>query len=512
MIRLECSSYAYDGGPVVLSGVDLAVEPGALVHVVGPSGSGKTTLARLLAGQTGAGSGAQFRGALTLGGDRLGFSGSPEDPRIDPAAWSSTVAYAAQRTEGQLSMMSATVAEEIAFGPANRGMPAGELRAAVQATAARLGLTDLLNRDPRRLSGGQLRRTIIAAAVVGNPRVLILDEPFQGLDAGSRAEVARTLEVLRAAGTALLICAPMLPGSAPQHSRVLALVSGRPVFDGTLAQAWTAGLERYAIGTEGSAPDVRRDPPQGCAAPVAASDVRQDSTGGPLTELAGVSFSYRREGTSGQAEVLRGVDLRVDPGDIVGLTGANGSGKSTLLQHLNGLLRASSGTVTVAGRLLGRRTATGRLAGAVGFLFQDTDQQLFERTVLREVAYGPTAAGAGREGAQERARTALAAVGLGHAAGEHPYELGFVERRLVAFASLIASEPSVWVLDEPTAGLDLRGRNRVGELLLGHAAAGGAVILATHDGAFADALCTRILELKDGRILSGGARRGADGA
>ncbi|WP_159620186.1 ABC transporter ATP-binding protein [Arthrobacter zhaoguopingii] len=507
MIRLECSSYAYDGGPVALSGVDLAVEPGALVHVVGPSGSGKTTLARLLAGQTGAGSGAQFRGALTLGGDRLGFAGGPGDPLIDPAAWSSTVAYAAQRTEGQLSMMSATVAEEIAFGPANRGVPAGELRAAVQATAARLGLTDLLDRDPRRLSGGQLRRTIIAAAVVGNPRVLILDEPFQGLDAGSRAEVARTLEVLRAAGTALVICAPMLPGSAPQRSRVLALVSGRPVFDGSVAQARTAGLERYAIGTEGSAPDLRRVP----AAP-AAPDVRQVQAAGPLAELAGVSFSYRGEGARGRAEVLRRVDLRVSPGDIVGLTGANGSGKSTLLQHLNGLLRASSGTVTVAGQPLGRRTPTGQLAGAVGYLFQDTDQQLFERTVLREVTYGPAAAAAGREAAQERARTALAAVGLGHAAGEHPYELGFVERRLVAFASLIASGPAVWVLDEPTAGLDLRGRNRVAELLLGHAAAGGAVVLATHDGAFADALCTRILELKDGRILSGGARRGADGA
>ncbi|RJT97511.1 ABC transporter ATP-binding protein [Arthrobacter frigidicola] len=303
----------------------------------------------------------------------------------------------------------------------------------------------------------------------------------------------------------------MLPGAAPGHSRVLALVSGRPVSDGTLGQARTAGLGRYAIGTEGSAPVVLPDPPQGWAAPAAAPGVSVKA-GGPLAELAGVSFSYRGEGARGQAEVLRGVDLRVDPGDIVGLTGANGSGKSTLLQHLNGLLRASSGTVTVAGRPLGRRTATGRLAGAVGFLFQDTDQQLFERTVLREVAYGPAAAGAGREAAQERARTALAAVGLGHAAGEHPYELGFVERRLVAFASLIASGPAVWVLDEPTAGLDLRGRNRVGELLLGHAAAGGAVVLATHDEAFADALCTRVLELKDGRILSGGARRGAGGA
>ncbi|MHA7264375.1 ABC transporter ATP-binding protein [Arthrobacter sp. TMN-37] len=502
MIRLECSSFAYDGGAPVLRGIDLTVGAGALVHVVGPSGSGKTTLARLLAGQTGAEGGAEFRGALTLGGNRLEFTGGASDPRIDPAAWSAEVAYAAQRTEGQLSMMSATVAEEIAFGPANRGVPPTELRAAVQATAARLGLTDLLSRDPRRLSGGQLRRTIIAAAVVGKPRVLILDEPFQGLDAGARDEVAQTLEALRAAGTALVVCAPMLPASAPPASQVLVLVDGSPVFSGTPAQARTAGLGRYSIGTEGTPPDLPGVPPAP-AVPL----LQPVAAGVPLAQLSRVSFTYR----GSAVEALRGVDLTVAPGDIVGLTGTNGSGKSTLLQHLNGLLRASAGTVSVAGEPLARRTPVGRLAGTVGYLFQDTDQQLFERTVLREVAYGPMAAGAEREAAQERARTALAAVGLEHAAAEHPYELGFVERRLVAIASLIASGPALWVLDEPTAGLDQRGRNRVGALLLGHAAAGGAVVLATHDESFADALCTRILELKDGRILSGRARRGAGG-
>jgi energy-coupling factor transport system ATP-binding protein len=190
--------------------------------------------------------------------------------------------------------------------------------------------------------------------------------------------------------------------------------------------------------------------------------------------------------------------------EVIALTGANGSGKSTVLQLFNGLLRPSAGAVEVAGEVLGRR-AVGRAAGRVGFLFQDTDQQLFERTVLREVSYGPAAAGRKRADAAERARAALAAVGLEQFAGEHPYELGFVQRRFVALASLIAAGPALWVLDEPTAGLDQRGRDRLARLILEHAAGAGAVVLATHDDAFARAVCTRILEVKDGTIRPAGA-------
>ena len=516
MIRLECSSFSYEGGPEVLAGIDLRVAAGELVNVVGPSGSGKTTLARLLAGQTGADAGAVFRGALTLGDQRLDFAGGTGesgDPRIDPAAWSATVAYAAQGAWGQLSMLSATVAEEIAFGPANHGVPVPELRDAVHATARRLKLADLLERDPRRLSGGQLQRTILAAAVVGNPPVLVLDEPFQGLDAAAQADVAAVLEDLRSNGTGIVICGPLLPVDAPDGSRVLALAEGRQVFAGTLAEARDVRLGRYGIGTYGVAPDLQqpRDPRRAHDEPVSvvkgsadlpAVPARWVPADGPLVELREVSFSYGQDWAS---RVLRDVDLRVERGEVLALTGANGSGKSTLQQLFKGLLRPTSGSVEVAGEVLGRR-AVGRVAGNVGFLFQDTDQQLFERTVLREVSYGPAAAGRKRVDAAERALAALAAVGLEQAAGEHPYELGFVQRRMVALASLLASGPEAWVLDEPTAGLDQRGRNLVARLILGHAAAGGAVVLATHDDAFARAVCTRVLELKDGRIRTGGQR------
>ncbi|WP_104180961.1 ABC transporter ATP-binding protein [Arthrobacter sp. B0490] len=513
MITLESGSFAYDDGPTLLPDVTLAVGPGEYVIVAGASGSGKTTLARLLAGQTGGDAGSSFRGAITLDGETVRFDGASTDPRIDAAAWSARVAYVAQGGWGQLSMMSATVGEEIAFGPANRGVPAGELRRLVTEVAAALRLTDLLHRDPRRLSGGQLQRTVIASAVVQRPRVLVLDEPFQGLDDDAAQDVAAALAGLRRDGTGVVVCEPMLPRTAPQGARVLALAEGRRVFDGPLVEARRAGLPRYGIGTAGDPPR----PEQGAGpAPV-------DPSAPELVAVARVSFRHAHDGGGPAGDApdghapdggraggagLSGVDLSVRAGEIVAVRGPNGSGKSTLLQHLNGLHRADAGAVTVGGLPI-LRQPTGTLAATVGYLFQDTDQQLFERTVLREVAYGPRAAGLAKDDAARRAVEVLEAMGLGSLARSHPYELGFVQRRLVAVACLLATGPPVWVLDEPTAGLDGPTRSMLAGLLVQRAGEGGAVVLATHDASFADAVAHRTVWLEAGRVRTGDAAPGA---
>ncbi|WDF33889.1 ATP-binding cassette domain-containing protein [Arthrobacter agilis] len=518
---MRSESFTYDDGVPLLSGVQLAVGAGEYVVVAGASGSGKTTLARLLAGLVGSDAGCRFRGSITLAGETVRFDGTPADPRIDRAAWSAAVAFVAQGAWGQLSMMSATVAEEIAFGPSNRGVPTEELRRSVHEVAASLRLTSLLGRDPRRLSGGQLQRTVIAAAVVQRPRVLVLDEPFQGLDEDSAAEVAAALDALRGAGTAVVVCDAMLPRSGPADARVLALAEGHPVFSGLLTEARWAGLRRYGIGTAGDPPGL----PDGLGShpddgePTDHAGVRpQDSPTGagaatpsPLV-LTDVGFRHptgagesaptsdTRSDTGSAGAGLSGITLTVRAGEIVAVRGPNGSGKTTLLQHLNGLHRADTGTVSVLGQQI-RRQPTGTLAGDVGYLFQDTDQQLFERTVLREVAYGPLAAGVRRSEALRRAADALDVVGLGFVRELHPYELGFVQRRLVALASIIATGSTVWVLDEPTGGLDESARTGLARLLRRHARSGGAVVMATHDAAFATAVAHRTIWLDGGRLV-----------
>ncbi|WP_052274209.1 ABC transporter ATP-binding protein [Arthrobacter sp. L77] len=494
MIALDSTGFAYDDGARALAGVALTVEAGDHLVVVGASGSGKTTLARLLAGMTGADAGSTFTGTLTLDDETVRFRGLPGDPRIDPARWSARVAYVAQGAWGQLSMMSSTVAEEIAFGPANRGMPARELRQAVDDVAAALKLTSLLGRDPRRLSGGQLQRTIIAAAVVQRPEVIVLDEPFQGLDDDAARDVAGAMEALRRNGTGVVVCAPMLPRHAPQGARVLALADGRSVFEGPLAEARRAGLQRFGIGTEGE--------------PLRLGDDAAPRPVGPtvpeLVAVRGLGFRYPPEpGSAAPPAGLAGVDLSVRAGEVVAVRGPNGSGKSTLLQHLNGLSRADTGSVTAGGVRIDRQP-TGTLAATVGYLFQDTDQQLFERTVLREVSYGPRAVGLRKDDAARRAVLAFDALGLGALADAHPYELCFVQRRMVALASLIATGPAVWALDEPTAGLDEPARHLLATVLSRHTRDGGCVLMATHDAAFADAVAHRSVWLDGGRIRPDG--------
>ncbi|GAB3547202.1 hypothetical protein GCM10027404_08790 [Arthrobacter tumbae] len=478
MISLDLRSFAYDDDDgAVLADVSLTLGAGERTLVVGASGSGKSTLAGVVAGHFDAGRGHRFVGSLSVAGERLVFEGSGSDPRIDPAAWAAQVGYVGQRAHGQLSMVCETVAEEIAFGLANRGVPTERMRELVIGTAARVGLSELIERDPRRLSGGELQRVCIAAAVVGNPGLLVLDEPFKGLDAVGRGEIDVLLNELMREGTAILQFEPMLPCDLDSRSRVIVLADGT-VVEGLRAEGGE-DLRRYGVGLEGAAPD---------AEPRSGFTVTDEA---PVIQLRDLTFGY------GDDPVLSIADLVIGRGEAVAVLGPNGAGKSTLLQHFNGLLRPTAGAVHVEGRDI-RGHSTGALAATVGFLFQDSDQQLFELTVLREASYGPRAAGYSTKEAARLALQALGEVGMSDLVDAHPYDLCFRDRRLLALASLMATGPRIWVLDEPTVGLDLRGRELLGRLIRRHAAGGGTLVMATHDETFAEAVCSRAIRLNAG--------------
>ena len=225
---------------------------------------------------------------------------------------------------------------------------------------------------------------------------------------------------------------------------------------------------------------------------------------GPASlELCAVGFGYgqgpRRPGTVPPERILRDVDLAVHPGEIVAVTGPNGAGKSTLLRHFNGLLRPSEGDVRLCGRSIAG-VPVGTVADSIGLLFQHPRDQLFERTVLREAAFGLRQL-FGKAEAEGRARAALAAVGLSVAdESAHPAELPASKQRLLALASVLAREPAVLALDEPTVGLDRNGLERLGRAVREAAARGTAVVMVTHDLAYAGATAHRILELDGGRL------------
>jgi energy-coupling factor transport system ATP-binding protein len=214
-----------------------------------------------------------------------------------------------------------------------------------------------------------------------------------------------------------------------------------------------------------------------------------------------VSFSY----PSGVA-ALREVNLTVGSGDAVALVGENGAGKTTLAKLLNGLLMPQNGRVLV-GEWDTRQRTTAQLARRIGYVFQNPDEQLFERTVWAEVAFGPRNLGCAEAEVRASVDAALTQVGLEAKAKHHPYDLHASQRKLVALAAMLAMKTPVIILDEPTTGQDARGIALIGEIVETLKAKGCTVLAISHDVDFCADHFERVVVMSQGRILAEGPTR-----
>lgn len=213
----------------------------------------------------------------------------------------------------------------------------------------------------------------------------------------------------------------------------------------------------------------------------------------PVLDVHGLAFAY----PDGH-QALFGVDLHIHRGERVALLGPNGAGKSTLVLHLNGILEAGAGSVSVSGLPVvpGNHLEIRR---RVGIVFQDPDDQLFMPTVRDDVAFGP--ANLGLRGAElaSRVDAALAAVDMADLGDRPPHHLSFGQRRRVAIATVLAMEPEILVLDEPSSNLDPTSRRELGELIT---SLDVTVLMVTHDLPFALQLCERSVVLSDGVVVA----------
>ncbi|MDQ0094478.1 ATP-binding cassette domain-containing protein [Paeniglutamicibacter psychrophenolicus] len=449
VLGLELARFRYSGASRdTLSGINLSLAPGSLTVVLGDSGSGKSTLGAVLAGMLPRHDGDALDATLHLAGQRIRHRPGAA-VRIDPVGWARQVGLLPQDARHYLSGVRATVAEELALGLENAGVPRAQMHRRIAALADRLELHALLDRDPAQLSGGQERLVALAALALDTPTVLVLDEPLAGLDAAAAARICEMLDRLRSGGTALVLLARAVDRLTAGADTVLALRAGSCHELDTAVPADPAPLAPAVRGAPGTPDEV-------------------------LLGFSGVGIGY-----PGSAHpVVECLELTVRASECVGLAGPNGSGKTTVLKAAAGLLRPS------AGQVHGKSLA----AGTVGLLLQNPSDQLFERTVAREVAFGLPRRGP----AAARIPAVLDSLGLGEHAQAHPYELPASARRLVALATVLVREPEVLLLDEPTEALDAHG------LALLHAALavvldrGGAVLLATHDEAFMAATAHRV--------------------
>lgn len=541
MISIHNLTYTYPGTETAaLCEIDTEIADDALSLVLGANGAGKSTLCLALAGFIPH----HYRGGIQ--GDVLLDSRSMRETPL--GEWVTQVGMVFQNPFNQITGARLTVFEEVAFGLENLGVPRDEMVRRVQAILDQLDIGGLAERSPYALSGGQQQRVAIASILVLAPQVLVMDEPTAQLDPVGTREVMDVLAGLAASGASVVLATHKLAQAGPFARRALLLDQGRllrhddaaailgdPLLDelgverpapARLASAlalpppWPVTVEAavaYFRAAEpvtmrprdarGSPSPRHREEPQqqegdGRAAAASARDlqslfahIHREPT--PV-ELSDVHFTY----PSG-VEALRGVSLTLEPGIVTTLVGENGAGKTTLSKLVNGLLRPSAGTVRV-GNWLAADHPVSDLARRVGYVFQNPDEQLFKSTVWEEVAFGPR--NLGLTGARlERAVTrALEATGLAAAAEVHPYDLQLPERRWVAIASVLAMEPPVIILDEPTTGQDRTGSERLAHLLEALRATGHTLLTITHDMDFAAQQADRVAVMADGQISTVG--------
>ncbi|MFC7340126.1 energy-coupling factor ABC transporter ATP-binding protein [Saccharopolyspora griseoalba] len=213
----------------------------------------------------------------------------------------------------------------------------------------------------------------------------------------------------------------------------------------------------------------------------------------PALEVSGLTYAY----PDGHA-ALRGVDLRVAPGERVAVLGPNGAGKTTMTLHLNGVLRGSTGRISVAGLEVAERNLK-EIRRRVGLVFQDPDDQLFMPTVREDVAFGPANFGARGAELEQRVHGALDAVGMAEQAHRSPMHLSGGQRKRVALAAVLACRPELLVLDEPSANLEPVARRELAEVLL---SLDSTMLMVTHDLPYALQLCPRSVVIDDGRVVA----------
>jgi energy-coupling factor transporter ATP-binding protein EcfA2 len=526
VLAFERVTYSYPGvAQPALRDVSLALAPGEFCLLAGLSGQGKSTLLRAACGLVPHFHGGRFAGRVALAG---------LDTREHGPARLGTLAGALfQDPETQLVMSS--VRSELALAQESRGHSAGAVARGIEEVALALGIDHLLDRPTHQLSGGEQQRVALGAALAGRPRLLLLDEPTSQLDPVAGDELIALLRRLNEESEmTILLAEHRLERCLASADRVIALRAGAIAHDGDPrsflqwaaraepalqtpgAKLFTlAGLQpppvgvkqaRAALRREGLLPDEPLARAGGAAGARDAAHVRgtahdepaahaRAAAGAPLAPAAAASVPRRpsrrarrtmvapalelrqvwHEIPRGPA-ILRGVDLRVQPGESLALMGRNGAGKSTLLRHAAALLAPTRGRIDRGGR--------------VALLLQNPGDYFLHDRVDREVS-----------------AAALARAGLRGLEDRNPRDLSGGERQRLALAIVTdttGDEPAVLALDEPTRGMDRRAKAELAADLRARAARGQAVIVATHDPEFACACASRAVLLADGRVVADG--------
>ena len=470
MIELNNVSYTYPQTvQPALHRITLSLEKGRCVMVTGPSGAGKTTLCLAASGILHHEYGGKKEGLVVIDGRNVTDYRSLSD-------LAQNVGVVFDDPEAQ--MIFTTVEEEILSALEHRGLSAAVIEERLAFIMKTTYLEELKDRSPHNLSGGQKQRVALAATLALGNDVLILDEPTSELDEHATKRIADILKELKSQGKTILLI---------EHK----FGQFREMVDALVV------LENGTITVQGIPGEVLRDDRiRGMVQPDFSTVKKNEGvvlTSEPIISVRDLTHCY------GNVQALSGISLTIRKGEFVAIVGENGSGKTTLVKHFNRLLAPTSGDVMVNGKNT-KDCSIAALACDVGLVFQNPDHMFFADTVREEIAYGVKNLGIEHGG--EVIDAALRDAGLTESAELYPRWLSRGERQRLGIACVVAMQPSVIVLDEPTTGLDGNEALLVINILKKLQVNGHTIVIITHNRDIAQHCADRIITMESGRIIS----------
>lgn len=471
-VSLQKVRFSYDGGKTwILDGIDLEIAYGQRIAIIGKNGSGKSTLAKIIAGLSSPDS-----GIVKLCGIKVFETNNVDSKAYQKARESIGALF--QSPEDQI--VTTVVEDDVAFGLENLCASKEFMKQNISNALRAVNMENHRFSDPSNMSGGQQQRVAIASSIATRSKLLVLDEPTSMLDSYAKEDVDKLFDKLQTSGTTIVQVTHKI-SECKNADRILMLENGK-LRDVSL-------LELDEFFTEKSPAVIEKNATQ-------KNETQKNAKKSNIAiEVSNLKLSYNKN----QTPILRDYSLSVKSGEIVAIMGKNGCGKSTLAKAICALIKYDSGSICVNGIKISEKTSKSQMREIrknIGYVMQLPEQQLFAQTVFEDVAYGPKNFGLEGRELHSRVLNALKSLHIEHLAQKSPFELSGGQQRLAAIAGVLACNPKILVLDEPTAGLDFEYAKIVLKILSDLHNKGITIIVITHDLNEAKSLGARIVTLE----------------
>ena len=529
MIEIQELTFKYAGAKKnALEKISLEIEKGGFVGIIGESGAGKTTLCNCINGLIPHHYTGDFYGSVKVDGT--------DTFDINAGKLALKVGSVFQDIESQITGY--FVEDEILFGLENFGIPADEIESRITSSLDTLGIGELRHKEISSLSGGQKQKVVIAAILALEPDILVLDEPTGELDPASSVQIFEMLKKLNEEkGITIVVAEQKIMLLCEFVKKLIVLEHGTCVHYGEIRSTLTHQREMEEAGincprvltltgkmvAEGLAPKGMKPEDRIClnaeeaaefVRKVTKKDLQASSSADPqvkseddkaaktssdvVLEFSNVAFSYNETAN------VHDLNVKVHKGDFISIIGSNGAGKSTFSKLTNGLLKPSTGDVLVLGENT-KKQKVSALAKHIGFLFQNPDRQICCATVREEIAFSLRNNGIAEDEIKARVEKTLSEFGFD--GDTEPFNMSRGQRQRLCLACLIALNPEILILDEPTTGLDYRECMEVMSRIRELNENGTTVIMVCHDMEVVLDFAKTIIVMNRGEILGQGATR-----